>query len=36
MMVNLIVAQVWKFENEVDTNVIIQEKTMRTNACRTL
>lgn len=31
MMVNLIVAQVWRFENEVDTNVIIQEKSMRTN-----
>lgn len=30
-MVNLIVAQVWRFENEVDTNVIIQEKSMRTN-----
>ena len=30
MMVNLIVGRVWKFENEVDTNVIIQEKSMRT------
>jgi methanogen homoaconitase small subunit len=30
-MVNLIVGRVWKFENEVDTNVIIQEKSMRTN-----
>jgi methanogen homoaconitase small subunit len=31
MMVNLIVGQVWKFENDVDTNVIIQEKSLRTN-----
>jgi methanogen homoaconitase small subunit len=31
MMMNLIVGQVWKFENDVDTNVIIQEKSLRTN-----